>query len=87
MDILISSNLERLLYEISSQEDELIKDLMNRLQAEGKYKITRGYEGKLSDLYGDFASENEVFNSIALYITIPVVILLDTHTAVASLCI
>ena len=82
MDILISSNLERLLYEISNHDEELIQNLMNKLQTQGKYEITDTMKENLLDFYGDFAAEDEVFNSIAtVYETSGY--LIDTHTAVA----
>jgi threonine synthase len=83
MDILISSNLERLLYEISNHDDELIMQLMNKLETQGKYEITEAMKENLSDFYGDFASEVEVFDSISsVYKSSGY--LIDTHTAVAQ---
>ena len=82
MDILISSNLERLIYEISLGDEELVSNLMYKLDAEGKYKITGDMRGRLSIFYGNYALENEVAKSIKdLYDNFKYVI--DTHTAVA----
>jgi threonine synthase len=82
MDILISSNLERLLYEISDANEELILDLMHRLSTEGIYEIPDTMKQRLNDFYGDYATEAEVFEAIKqLYETEGYII--DTHTAVA----
>ncbi len=82
MDILISSNLERLLFEISEGEDLLTKELIEDMQNNGKYTITKSMEERLKDFYGNFATEKEVQESIlSLYKSSSYVI--DTHTAVA----
>ena len=82
MDILISSNLERLLFEISDGNDMLIKDFISDLKNNGKYTITPSMEENLKAFYGNFATEDEVLENIAkLYNSTGYVI--DTHTAVA----
>ena len=47
MDILISSNLERLLYAISGEDSEKIKNLMEKLTKDGKYEIDRYNEKRV----------------------------------------
>jgi len=82
MDILISSNLERLLYEISGHDEVLIQNLMHKLSTEGIYEIPDIMKQQLKDFYGDYSTEAEVFDSIKqLYETDEY--LIDTHTAVA----
>lgn len=82
MDILISSNLERLLYEISGHDEVLIKDLMHKLSTEGTYEIPDIIKQQLKDFYGDYSTETEVFDAIKqLYEAEDY--LIDTHTAVA----
>ncbi|GIM27656.1 threonine synthase [Clostridium polyendosporum] len=82
MDILISSNLERFLYEISGGNAELINALMEQLKTEGKYEITEDMKEKLKVLYGGFATEDETLAAVKkVYDTASYVI--DTHTAVA----
>ena len=39
MDILVSSNLERLLYKLSGDNDEVTRGWMNALKSEGKYEV------------------------------------------------
>ncbi len=83
MDILISSNLERLIYLICGKDAEKNKEMMNRLSAEGRYEITPEMKDKLSDFYGGYASEEETAAAIKkLYEKCGYV--MDTHTAVAS---
>ncbi|MCR4675560.1 MAG: threonine synthase [Lachnospiraceae bacterium] len=83
MDILISSNLERLIYEIAGEDDAKNREFMNSLVTEGKYEITAEMKEKLNDFYGNFADENETKAEIKrVYEDTGYV--LDTHTAVAS---
>lgn len=82
MDILISSNLERLLYEISGKNDTLISNLMKKLKFEGKYEITGEMKKELNKFYGNYSTEAETLRSInQMYKTSGYV--MDTHTAVA----
>lgn len=83
MDILISSNLERLIYRIAG--NDAVKDVafMKALNTEGAYKITEGMKAELADFYGNYATEAETAEEIArVYGETGYV--LDTHTAVAS---
>ncbi|MCR5477142.1 MAG: threonine synthase [Lachnospiraceae bacterium] len=83
MDILISSNLERLIYRIGGNSPERCGELMALLSGDGKYKITEKEREGLSDFYGNFADEEETFAEIRrIYESCGYVI--DTHTAVAS---
>ncbi len=83
MDILISSNLERLIYQIADQDDETNRSLMRALTEQGRYEITPAMEEKLSDFYGGYGDEKETAAAIrSLYESVGYVI--DTHTAVAS---
>lgn len=83
MDILISSNLERLIYLIAGQDDVKNTELMQKLNKEGSYIITDEMKANLADFVGGFATEEETAACIkALYEKTGYV--LDTHTAVAS---
>lgn len=83
MDILISSNLERLIYHISGDDPVKTAQLMEALARDGHYEITEGMRQKLSDFYGGYAEEQETFDKIrSLYEDTGYVI--DTHTAVAA---
>ena len=83
MDILISSNLERLIYRIAGNDPERNRDYMKALGGVGKYEITQEMREKLTDFYGGFASEEEAAQTIrALHENCGYII--DTHTAVAA---
>ncbi len=83
MDILISSNLERLIYCIAGNNAAKNRNLMESLYSEGKYEITAEMKAALEDFYGNFAAEEETFAEIRrLYGECGYVV--DTHTAVAS---
>ncbi|MBD5587073.1 threonine synthase [Clostridium botulinum] len=82
MDILISSNLERFLCEISGKDSCLIKNLMAELKEKGKYEITEEMKKRLDILYGDFSDEDDTLKAIEkVYESSDH--LIDTHTAVA----
>lgn len=83
MDILISSNLERLIYKIAESDGDKTAQLMKALGGDGKYEITGPMRALLADFYGNYASEQETAATIkALYEETGYVI--DTHTAVAA---
>lgn len=83
MDILISSNLERLLFEISGRDAKLTADRMKALAEKKEYTITQAEKAILDEeFYGGFASEDdtveamyEVFDEYGYA--------MDTHTGVA----
>ena len=83
MDILISSNLERLIYRIGGNDPEKNKAFMTSLTENGSYVITEEMKAQLADFYGNYASEEETAETIhKLYHNTGYVI--DTHTAVAA---
>jgi threonine synthase len=83
MDILISSNLERLIYRIAGNDSEANKTFMNQLSKEGKYEITSQMKDELKDFAGGFSDEAKTAATIKdLYDKTGYVI--DTHTAVAA---
>lgn len=83
MDILISSNLERLIYRIAGNDAKKTAEFMAALSQDGKYQITDEMKKELKDFYGNYANEQETADRIkALYDKTGYVI--DTHTAVAS---
>jgi len=83
MDILISSNLERLLYFLSNEDDAYINKLMKDLKNDKKYKVSKNIQNDIKKLFwSDFSTEEETLASIKnLYKNLGYVI--DTHTAVA----
>jgi threonine synthase len=83
MDILISSNLERLIYRICGNDAEKNVKLMQELKEEGKYEITAEMKEALSGFYGNYCTEEETAATIKrIYEQDGYVI--DTHTAVAA---
>ncbi|MBE5852479.1 MAG: threonine synthase [Lachnospiraceae bacterium] len=83
MDILISSNLERLIYLIAGRDAETNAACMAALSKDGKYEITAEMKEKLDEFYGGYATEQETAEKIkSLYEKCGYVI--DTHTAVAA---
>ena len=83
MDILVSSNLERLIYRIAGDDPDKNRELMSELKQDGRYTITEEMKAQLADFYGNYASEKETARTIHdLYDKTGYVI--DTHTAVAS---
>lgn len=83
MDILISSNLERLIYRIAGNDAEKNRNLMENLAQKGHYEITEDMKAALGEFYGNYASEEETAEAIKnLYEKTGYV--MDTHTAVAS---
>ena len=59
MDILISSNLERLIYRIAGADAKKCAELMQALSAGGEYTITEEMKSQLGDFYGNFCTEEE----------------------------
>ena len=83
MDILISSNLERMLFELSGGNDKLIASLQAQLQESGKYTVDKDIFGKLQSLfYGGSCDDGQTVETIrGVYEKYGY--LCDTHTAVA----
>ena len=83
MDILISSNLERLLYHISGDDDALVSDLMNKLSSNGEYKVSDKLINDIKELFAaGYCDEKSVFATIKEQFD-DYGYLCDTHTAVA----
>lgn len=83
MDILISSNLERLLYHLSGRDDGLVRDLMTRLGRDGVYTVPEEMKAKLqTDFTGGWCDDGQTAATIAC-VWRTHRYLCDTHTAVA----
>ena len=82
MDILISSNLERLLFEITDHNAKQVKEWMEKLNTDGVYKVDEKTLKKMQMLFvGGFADETGVAKTILdVYDRTDNVV--DTHTAV-----
>ncbi|MBR6469265.1 MAG: threonine synthase, partial [Lachnospiraceae bacterium] len=83
MDILISSNLERLIYFACGCDTGKNAELMKSLNEKGIYELEGKMREGLKDFYGSYAGEDEVFSTIkSVYEETGYII--DTHTAVAA---
>jgi len=82
MDILISSNLERLLYHICKNDDKVINDLFSSLRSKGKFEVDKKIKTKLKSVfYGGWCSEEDTSKTIK-EVYDEYGYLMDTHTAV-----
>lgn len=83
MDILISSNLERLLYLLSGGDDKLVAGYMKELSDTGCYQVSEEMRKKIQSVFvGGFSSEAETEATIGKMMD-EHKYLIDTHTAVA----
>ncbi|MCI8714879.1 MAG: threonine synthase [Oscillospiraceae bacterium] len=83
MDILISSNLERLIFDLSGGDDELVRSYMDQLARTGRYEIGGEMKERLQELfYGGFCGEEDTAASIGMLYQYGY--LIDPHTAVAA---
>lgn len=83
MDILISSNLERMLYHLSGSNPEFVASLMGKLNREGRYQIPSELTAKLQqEFFGGFCDDEMTKETIARMFR-EHHYLCDTHTAVA----
>jgi len=83
MDILISSNLERLIFHICGDDADKNRALMESLQEKGSYSIDDVMKAQLTSFYGNFATEQETSSQIKKVYE-DTGYLIDPHTAVAS---
>lgn len=82
MDILISSNLERLLFHLCGENDGTIREWMGKLSAEGKYEISDEVKALISSLFDAGCCDDEA-TAATISRTFKNGYLCDTHTAVA----
>lgn len=83
MDILISSNLERLLFDLYDEDDFKINDLYHKLSTDGVFEISREVKLKLkNEFYGGFCDDDQTKKSIKNVLE-KYEYLCDPHTAVA----
>mgnify|MGYP004667702551 FL=1 len=82
MDILVSSNLERLIYEIYDRDDEKVRELYDSLKKTGRFEIDFD-EVNLDNFVAGWADEEDTKNAISTFFDLDDYIM-DTHTAVAA---
>lgn len=83
MDILISSNLERLLFEVSGKDAVYITSLMDALKKDGSYSVTSEIKEKLDSLFWAGCCDEEGTKAQIGKVWAQHHYLMDTHTAVA----
>ena len=84
MDILISSNLERFLFDISGCDDVMVSELMKKLNENGVYEVNETMKKQISDLlYAGCCDDNKTKESINKCFK-DYGYVIDTHTAVAK---
>jgi threonine synthase len=83
MDILISSNLERMLFELSGNDDKAVAKMQNDLSESGIFTVSEDVKAKMTDLfYGGCCDDNATVDTIKELFA-EYGYLCDTHTAVA----
>jgi threonine synthase len=83
MDILISSNLERLLFLLSGMDDALVREWMSALSNDGAYKVNDDVFAKLTTLFDAGCCDDEGTKNCIAKTFSENSYLCDTHTAVA----
>lgn len=83
MDILISSNLERLIFDLSGQDDELVRQYMSELAETGKYTVSPTIRRKLENLFAAGFCDDEQTRNVIGAMWKEHGYLIDPHTAVA----
>ena len=83
MDILISSNLERLLYHLSGNDSEIVRSLYSCLAKTGEFTVGRDILDKIKELFGAGCCDDTATKETISYVFKENNYLCDTHTAVA----
>lgn len=82
MDILISSNLERLLFELTGKNDSATRELMNSLSVNGKYTVDASVKAQLDELFFAGCCDDRATKATIKSVFDAKGYLCDTHTAV-----
>ena len=83
MDILISSNLERLLYHLTGGNDKQIAEWFGKLAKDGKYEVTDDVRSKVKDIFYAGYCDDDATKSAIRQAFDEYSYLMDTHTGVA----
>ena len=84
MDILISNNLERLIYELSGKDDKLTNDYMVKLATDGIYKVSEEISKKVKENFFGGYCDDAMTTMVIKETYEKYGYLMDTHTAVAK---
>lgn len=83
MDILVSSNLERMLFELSGRNDKLVRDYMGQLAEYGSYRVDSSIRTKLRQIFSAGYCDDDQTRSMIARMWKEENYLIDPHTAVA----
>ena len=83
MDILISSNLERMLFELSGRNDKQVREYMSQLAEYGSYRVDTSIRTKLTRLFGAGSCDDVQSKAMIAKMWSEHEYLIDPHTAVA----
>ena len=83
MDILISSNLERMLFEFTERDDVAVKEYMSALAAEGRYEVSEKVKKQLDKTFAAGCCGDAETQAMIAKMWKEKGYLIDTHTAVA----
>ena len=83
MDILISSNLERMLFEMTGGDDAAVRDYMGRLNTAGRYQVSDEVKEKLDGVYASGCCDDRETAQVIGEVWKEKGYLIDPHTAVA----
>jgi len=84
MDILVSSNLERLLFDLTGMDDCKVAGYMKALMQDGKYEISAEEKAKLQSLFYAASCDDEQTQATIAEVNTKYAYVMDTHTAVAK---
>ena len=83
MDILISSNLERMIFELTGNDDKKVANWQNQLSSNGCFTVDDEIKNKINELFwGGYCDDSKTLETIGKYFK-EYGYLCDTHTAVA----
>ena len=83
MDILISSNLERMIFELSGRDDKLVREYMSQLAEYGSYRVDSSIRTKLKQLFSAGSCGDQQTQAMIAKMWNERNYLIDPHTAVA----
>ena len=84
MDILISSNLERMLFEMTGGDDAAVRDYMGRLNTAGRYQVSDEVKEKLDGVFASGCCDDRETAQVIGEVWKEKGYLIDPHTAVAA---
>jgi threonine synthase len=80
MDILVSSNLERLLYKFSGNDDKTVAQWMSKLKSEGKYQVTDEVKKEITDnFFGGYCDDVDTKKTIKTSLKRKAIFAILTH--------